>query len=97
MPYDKTVDPARLLGVSRVSQYGRKGKAVVPDDDADLVPYCKIFVTVAGTLQVLPVENTDGVWVDLGTAPYGTIPPYDIRRVKETSTATAVTIEWPVP
>ena len=93
MPYDKNLDPTRVHGASRTTLFGRKGAAVVKDDDADLDPYCKIFVTGEGTLLVLPVENDDGDWLDLGTAPYGTIPPYDIRRVKEASTATVVTIE----
>lgn len=93
MPYDKTLDPTRTLGAGRTTLFGRKGKAVVKSDTVDMDPYCKIFVTGEGTLLVLPVENTDGEWVDYGTALYGTIPAHDIRRVKESSTATCITIE----
>jgi len=73
--------------------FGRKGGAITPSDSTDLDPRPKaIEVTVSGTLLVLPVGNADGDWVDCGTCDKGYIPPYRVRRVKESSGATVIGI-----
>lgn len=72
---------------------GLRGGAITKDDDADLDPLPKaIEVTVAGTLLVLPVGNADGAWVDCGSCAKGYRPPYRVRRVKESGTATVIGI-----
>lgn len=92
MPYDPAKDPFR--GDYRTPRnFGTKSRAVTPNDSADLDVYCKILVTVGGTLQVLPTRNDDGDWRDLGTVAAGFIVPFDVRRVKVGSTATVITIE----
>lgn len=76
-----------------LTSYGRRGGAVVKDDDADLDPLPKaIEVTASGTLQVLPFGNANGAWVDLGTCDKGYQPPFLVRRVREVSTATVIWI-----
>lgn len=75
------------------SSYGNRGGAVTKADGADMDPIAKaIEVVTEGTLQVLPVGNADGAWVDLGTCPKGYRPPYRVRRVREVSTAVTVWI-----
>lgn len=76
-----------------LTSYGARGGAVTPDDSADLDPIPKaIEVTVAGTLEVLPVNNADGEWVDCGDCAKGYQPPFRVRRVKESSAATVIWI-----
>ena len=92
MPYSGSNDA--FPGTNRTaSSFGRKSRSVTPSDSTDITPYCKIMVTAGGTLQVLPVENADGAWADLGTVVAGFIVPFEIRRVKASSSATTITIE----
>ncbi len=91
MPYTPAKDPhtSNSIGPDR---FGRKGAVVTPSDSSDFQAYCKLLVTATGTLQILPVENQDGEWLDLGTVQAGFIVPYEVRRVKVGSTAIVVTI-----
>jgi len=71
--------------------FGRKGGAITASDSADLDPRPKVIeVTVAGTLEVLPAGNADGDWVDCGDCAKAYQPPFRVRRVKESSTATVI-------
>ncbi|MGB0855034.1 MAG: spike base protein, RCAP_Rcc01079 family [Pikeienuella sp.] len=68
-----------------VETFGRKGRAITPNDGADLADVAKgvVVTSIAGgtTLRILPVENADGEWVDFAGVQVGFIPPYQVRRV----------------
>lgn len=71
--------------------HGLKGGALTPSNSADFAQQVKaVEVTVGGTLIVLPLLNADGDWINLGTCAKGYRPPYQIRRIREDSTATCV-------
>ena len=76
-----------------LSSYGRKGGVINKNDNVDLPDLPKaIEVTVGGTLEVLPVGNADGAWVDCGVCDKGYQPPFRVRRVRQASTATVIGI-----
>lgn len=71
---------------------GTKG-AFGTANGADFDPVPKAIEVVAeGTLSVLPVNNADGAFVDLGTKPSGYQPPWRVRAVAAGSTATFVKV-----
>jgi hypothetical protein len=45
-----------------------------------------------GVLEVLPIDNADGEWVNLGLCTKGYRPPYQVRRVRTTTVAGLVGI-----
>jgi len=67
------------------SSFGTMGAVIVPDNDADLTEFAKAIVvtdvTAGANLQILPVGNADGAWIDLVGVPVGYSPPWRIRRV----------------
>ena len=94
MPYDPKKDPAgSSYAASDPMRFGRAGGLITPNDTADFNPYCKAYVVSSGTLQILPVMNVDNDWLDLGTVAAGQVIPWEIRRVKEGSTAVLASIK----
>lgn len=90
MPYSATDDP-HTDTMHGLMTLGRKGRAVVPSDATDIVPYAKaVVVTVAGNLVILPTQNADGQTITFTGAPVGFVPPYEVRRVYATGTTASV-------
>ncbi|MCK0196338.1 hypothetical protein MWN34_05360 [Ancylobacter sp. 6x-1] len=97
MPYDSAKDPWQGVSVSPVS-LGRIGRAVTPDDAADLGRYARLRVfapnSVANpSVAILPVENADGAPLVLPLpAGQASILPYLVRRVLATGTSIGLVI-----
>jgi hypothetical protein len=76
-----------------LTSFGRKGGAITPNNDTDLDPLPKALEVVSeGVLEVLPIDNADGEWVNLGLCTKGYRPPYQVRRVRTTTVAGLVGI-----
>lgn len=79
-----------------LTTYGRRSRAVTPNNDADLPngPAKSLIVTVAGDVSFLPVDNPDNDPVTLTGLSVGNDVPFIVRRVLATgTTATVRTIE----
>jgi hypothetical protein len=79
MSADSAAAPARRLG------------AVTPNDSTDLTDIPKaLWVSVAGTLNVVAVNDVANTGTALGTLPVGTLVPVRVRRVRATGTTATV-------
>lgn len=94
MPYDANQD--RFSGSGAIA-LGSSGVEITPDDDNDITPYPRAICVIAeGDLAIIPVMNpgeTAGDIITIVGAPVGFIPPWRVRRVMETTTATVATVE----
>lgn len=79
-----------------LTTYGRRSRAVTPNDDADLPngPAKTIIVIGAGDVCFLPIDNPDDDPVTMTGLSVGNDIPFIVRRVLAAgTTATVRTIE----
>jgi hypothetical protein len=93
MPYDVSKDPYATTAAGR-DGFGRKSRAVTPNDSTDLDPYARVVCVSTGNISVVPVENADNVPVPFLAVAAGFVVPFQVRRVMSTgTTATVYTID----
>jgi hypothetical protein len=93
MPYDSTKDP-RAAAIREKHDFGRKSRAVTPNDSTDIDPYARVVCVSTGNISVIPVENADGVPVPFLAVAAGFVVPFQVRRVMSTgTTATVYTVD----
>lgn len=70
--------------------FGRTGRAITPDDNADMPggPVKAVVALSAGNLSVLPADSATAIAFTGVVA--GFMPPYIVRRVMATGTTVAV-------
>jgi hypothetical protein len=69
----------------------RKIGAVTPNDSTDLADTPKaLWVSAAGTLNVVALNDAANTGTALGTLPVGTLVPIRVRRVRATGTTATV-------
>lgn len=76
--------------------FGRRGRAVTPDDDNDLPngPVKAVTLITDGNISILPIDNADGDPISYTGQVAGFMPPFMVRRVLATgTTATVRTLE----
>jgi hypothetical protein len=88
MAYDASKDPTRTpyTNKTRSQRLGRTGANIAVAGITPLNPYTRLLVTSDGTVSVLPVENADGAYVNLGTMTTGMIVPYEVREINGAGT-----------
>lgn len=76
--------------------FGRKGEEITPDNATDFTDVAKGVVVrdISGgsVLQLLPVDNADGDWINFTGVPVGFVPPYQVRRIGSATTCGVATV-----